>query len=116
MGAKSEELARQVEAKSRGAIATLEKLSDADWSKVTAAEKWSVGVTAHHMASVLEPICAMIWINPTWRSSVLLPAMFGPVRIMIRRLSSSCTLFGMNSSRGIMVSTTGWRPARMFRS
>lgn len=60
MGAKSEELARQVEAKSREAIATLETLSDADWSKVTAAEKWSVGVTAHHMASVLEPICAMI--------------------------------------------------------
>ena len=60
MGAKSEELARQVEAKSREAIVTLEKLGDADWSKVTAAEKWSVGVTAHHMASVLEPICAMI--------------------------------------------------------
>ena len=60
MGAKSEQLARQVEAKSHEAIATLEKLTDADWSKVTAAEKWSVGVTAHHMASVLEPICAMI--------------------------------------------------------
>ena len=60
MGARSEELAKQFEATSREAIATLEKLGDADWSKVTAAEKWPVGVTAHHMASVLEPICAMI--------------------------------------------------------
>src|SRR6266536_1190929 len=27
----------------------LEKLSEADWTKVTEAEKWSVGVTAHHL-------------------------------------------------------------------
>ena len=27
---------------------------------MTEAEKWPVGVTAHHLASVLEPICAMI--------------------------------------------------------
>jgi hypothetical protein len=60
MGAKSEELARQFEAKSRAAVATLEKLSDADWKKVTEAEKWSVGVTAHHLASVLEAVSGMI--------------------------------------------------------
>ena len=60
MGAKSEQLAKQFEAKSRDAIATLEKLSEADWKKVTEAEKWSVGVTAHHLASVLEQISRMI--------------------------------------------------------
>jgi hypothetical protein len=60
MGAKSEELARQFEAKSRDALATLEGLSEADWKKVTEAEKWSVGVTAHHLADVLEPVCGMI--------------------------------------------------------
>ena len=60
MGAKSEQLAKQFEAKSRDAMATLEKLSEADWTKVTDAEKWPVGVTAHHLASVLEPISSMI--------------------------------------------------------
>jgi hypothetical protein len=60
MGAKSEELAKQFEAKSRDALATLEKLSEADWKKVTEAEKWSVGVTAHHLASVLEAVSNMI--------------------------------------------------------
>ena len=60
MGAKSEELAKQFEAKSRDALATLEKLSEADWKKVTEAEKWPVGVTAHHLASVLEAVSGMI--------------------------------------------------------
>ena len=60
MGAKSEQLAKQFEAKSRDAMATLEKLGEADWKKVTEAEKWPVGVTAHHLASVLDPISSMI--------------------------------------------------------
>ena len=60
MVTKTEELARQFEAKSRDAMATLEKLGEADWTKVTEAEKWPVGVTAHHLASVLEPVSSMI--------------------------------------------------------
>jgi len=60
MGAKSEALAVEFEAKTRNALATLEQLGEADWKKVTAAEKWSVGVTAHHLASVLEPVSSMI--------------------------------------------------------
>src|SRR5258705_2957549 len=60
MGAKSEQLAKQFEAKSRDALATLGQLGEADWQKVTEAEKWPVGVTAHHLASVLEPISSMI--------------------------------------------------------
>jgi hypothetical protein len=59
MGAKAEELARKFEAKAREATETLEKLSDADWKKVTTAEKWPVGVTAHHVAGGHEPIAGI---------------------------------------------------------
>jgi uncharacterized protein (TIGR03083 family) len=60
MGAKTEALARQFEGKARDALATLEKLSDADWKKVTAAEKWTVGVTAHHLAGGLEAVAGIV--------------------------------------------------------
>jgi hypothetical protein len=56
MGAKTEALARQFEDRARDAVATLEKLGDADWKKVTAAEKWTVGVSAHHLAGALEAV------------------------------------------------------------
>jgi len=56
MGAKGESLARQFEAKAQEAADVLEKLSDADWGKVTEAEKWSVGVTAHHLAGAYERV------------------------------------------------------------
>jgi len=60
MGAKSGALATQFEAKARDAMVTLERLSDADWKKVTAAEKWSVGVTAHHIAGVFERLANVV--------------------------------------------------------
>ncbi len=60
MAAKSEALAKQLEAKVREAMATLEKLSDADWKKQTEREKWPVGVTAHHFAGALEPVSKMV--------------------------------------------------------
>jgi hypothetical protein len=60
MGAKGEALAKQFEAKTQEATAVLEKLSDADWKKITEAEKWSVGVTAHHVAGSHEPIAGII--------------------------------------------------------
>jgi len=50
MGAKGEALAKQFEAKAQEAVAGIEKLSDADWKKITSAEKWPVGVVAHHIA------------------------------------------------------------------
>jgi len=37
-----------------------EKLSDADWKKTTAAEKWTVAVAAHHIARSYEPITHII--------------------------------------------------------
>jgi len=60
MGAKTEALARQFEGKARDAVATLEKLGDADWKKVTAAERWTVGVTAHHLAGGLEAVAGIV--------------------------------------------------------
>lgn len=60
MGAKGEALATQIEAKARDAAATLEKLTEADWKKVTEAEKWTVGATAHHLAGGLEAVSGII--------------------------------------------------------
>lgn len=60
MGAKAEALAKQFEAKVQDATAVLKKLSDADWKKTTGAEKWTVGVTAHHIASSHEGIANII--------------------------------------------------------
>lgn len=60
MGSKSEALARQFEAKAREAMAALEGLGEADWKKVTAAEQWSVGVTAHHFAGAMETIAGLL--------------------------------------------------------
>lgn len=59
MGARADMLAKQFEAKADELTDTIEKLSDAEWKKVTAAEKWSVGVTAHHVAGAHEPIAGM---------------------------------------------------------
>ena len=60
MGAKSEALAKQYEAKVQEASGVLEGLSDADWKKTTAAEKWTVGVVAHHVAGGHEGIAGII--------------------------------------------------------
>jgi len=50
MGTRAEELARKFDEASREMNRLVEGLSDADWKKVTSAEKWPVGVVAHHVA------------------------------------------------------------------
>lgn len=60
MGARSDMLAKQFEERSNALTETIEKMSDADWKKVTTAEKWPVGVTAHHVAGAHEPISGMV--------------------------------------------------------
>ncbi|HZP39675.1 MAG TPA: maleylpyruvate isomerase N-terminal domain-containing protein [Methylomirabilota bacterium] len=60
MGARADSLAKQYEAKAAELTATIQKLSDADWQKITAAEKWPVGVTAHHVAGGHEPISGIV--------------------------------------------------------
>src|SRR6266404_1006786 len=60
MGARADMLAKQFETKASELSGTIEKLSDADWKKVTTAEKWPVGVTAHHVAGAHEPISGIL--------------------------------------------------------
>ena len=60
MGAKGEALAKQFEAKVQEATGVLEQLSEADWKKTTSAEKWTVGVVAHHVARAHEGISGII--------------------------------------------------------
>jgi len=60
MGTKGEAFARQFEAKVEEATALLEKLSDDDWKKTTAAEQWTIAVTAHHIASSYESATQII--------------------------------------------------------
>jgi len=60
MGAKGEALAKQFEAKVQDATAVLQRLTDADWKKTTASEKWTVGVVAHHLAGAHEQIAGIL--------------------------------------------------------
>ena len=60
MSARAESLAKQFEAKAAEMTGAITKLSDADWKKVTSAEKWSVGVTAHHVAGGHEGILGIV--------------------------------------------------------
>src|SRR5712664_2039174 len=60
MGAKGEAFARQFEAKVEEDMTLLEKLSDTNWKKTTAAERWTVAATAHHIARSYEPVTHLI--------------------------------------------------------
>ena len=60
MGARAEALAKQFETKAKDATAVLERLSEADWKKTTATEKWPVGVVAHHVAGGYEAIAGIV--------------------------------------------------------
>jgi DinB superfamily len=60
MRARSEALAKQFEAKVQEVVAVIERLSAVDWKKVTAAELWTLGVTAHHLASAFEPVAGIV--------------------------------------------------------
>ena len=60
MSARAETLAKQFEAQAAEMTTAIEKLTDVDWKKVTTAEKWPVGVTAHHVAGAHEPIAGIV--------------------------------------------------------
>ena len=60
MGARGETFAKQFESKVQEATTVLERLTDADWKKTTASEKWTVGVVAHHLAGAHEAIAGII--------------------------------------------------------
>jgi len=60
MATKSELLATRFETKARESAAVLERLSDPDWKKTTLAEKWTVGVTAHHLATAYDAVAGIV--------------------------------------------------------
>ena len=60
MGARAEQLASQFDQSCREFNAVVEKLSDVEWKKKTAAEEWSVGVVAHHVAGGCEGIAGLV--------------------------------------------------------
>ena len=60
MGARAESLAKQFETKAAEMTAVIKGISDADWKKTTESEKWSVGVTAHHVAGGHEGILGIV--------------------------------------------------------
>jgi len=60
MGAKGDALAKQFESKAHEIRGVIETLNDVDWKRVTSAEKWSVGVVAHHIATSHEMIAGLV--------------------------------------------------------
>ena len=60
MGARAEQLAKKFDEVCREMNTTVEKLSDADWKKTTSAEKWTVGVVAHHVALAHVTIAGLV--------------------------------------------------------
>ena len=50
MSERARNLAQQFEQENHELIATVERLSDAQWRTKTAGEGWSLGVVAHHVA------------------------------------------------------------------
>jgi len=60
MGVRAEALAKQFEERAQAAAAAFERLGEADWRKVTSAEKWPVGVTAHHVAEAHTHIADLV--------------------------------------------------------
>ena len=66
-------------------------------------------------AGTNEPICASNVMSAVWRSSADLPAIFGPVMMMIccESALSNTSLAMYSSPTGMSVSITGWRPCLM---
>ncbi len=60
MGARAEGLAGKFDQACREFNTVVEKLSDAEWKTVTAGEKWSVGVVAHHVAGAHAAISGIV--------------------------------------------------------
>jgi uncharacterized protein (TIGR03083 family) len=60
MSERARALAERFEQANRELIATVERLSDADWKTETPAEHWTVGVVAHHVAGSHKDIAGLV--------------------------------------------------------
>src|SRR5216683_2658829 len=89
MGARSEELAKKFDASCSEMNKTVEALSDAEWKKVTSAEKWPVGVVAHHVAVSHEGISGLVRLVAKGQPLALLKANGGKASGIVRGLSDA---------------------------
>jgi uncharacterized damage-inducible protein DinB len=60
MSERAEALATAFENANNALIAAVEACTDEQWRQTTSAEGWSVGVTAHHVASSQQPIAGFV--------------------------------------------------------
>jgi hypothetical protein len=60
MGARAEQLARKFDESCGEFTKLVQGLSDADWKKVTSAEKWPIGCVAHHVAGAHARVSGLI--------------------------------------------------------
>lgn len=60
MGARAEAMAGRFDEKCRELNKVVDGLSDTDWKKVTSAEKWPVGVVAHHLAMAFGSVPGLV--------------------------------------------------------
>jgi uncharacterized damage-inducible protein DinB len=60
MSERARNLAQQFEQANHGLIATVERLSDAQWRTTTASEGWSLGLVAHHVAESHKGIAGLV--------------------------------------------------------
>ena len=59
-GARAESLAARFEQVNAEVIATVEGLTEAQWAATTPEERWTVAVTAHHVATAYPPITRIV--------------------------------------------------------
>jgi hypothetical protein len=60
MGVRAEAMASKFDERCRELTKVVEGLSEADWKKVTSAEKWPVGVVAHHVAMAYGSVADLV--------------------------------------------------------
>lgn len=60
MSGRAEELALRFEQANGELMKVVESCSDEQWRKTCSGERWTVGVTAHHVAAAYEPIAGMV--------------------------------------------------------
>jgi len=60
MSARAEELARRFEQANNDLVKAVQGCSNEQWGKTCTGERWSVGVTAHHVASSYGPITGFV--------------------------------------------------------
>src|SRR5262245_7707858 len=60
MAEKSEALAKRIETKAQEALTVLEKVTEADWRKVTEAETWTVGATVRHLVVAFQNVPGIV--------------------------------------------------------